>query len=124
MSAPELDTLMAAGAKPVAAGMLLTMHKGRFYMVEDHKRPDGKMLYPDLECDPACGQDRTAVLTVCWSFRLENGDMALPPNGRLLPKLDRYLATPERPTSLPPRAFDAAECKGSSDDCPFQHCRR
>jgi hypothetical protein len=56
LSASELDTLMSAGAKPVAAGMLLTMHDARFYMVEDHKMHDGKMLSEELGLRAAAGR--------------------------------------------------------------------
>ena len=56
LSASELGMLMSAGAKPVAAGMLLTMHDGKFYMVEDHKMPSGKMLSEELGLRAAAGR--------------------------------------------------------------------
>jgi len=36
--------LMTKGAMPMTAGVMMMMHQGKMYMMNDQKMPDGKMM--------------------------------------------------------------------------------
>lgn len=44
MTDQHMKEMMANGAMPMTAGVIMMMHDGKMYMVQDKKMPNGKML--------------------------------------------------------------------------------